>query len=231
MVGLKGTLRRRMRLRPEKNADGHHAQHEEARKHAEEKEQLENGTHTKGEAMTEQERIRKQAERDHPTMFAQGGGSSTPGATVAASDAPNTPDTAVSPATARAASGTTPLLPTQDTVETTNSRQLLAPKDTSEPDHPHHLQTAPPAPALRDPGEEDAEEEYEENAFNHPATYQDQPWIWLPHDPLGFATIFSEDLRAVGVDASDLGSTMDTRGTVEVNRSPPDEGWAGGVDR
>jgi hypothetical protein len=32
------------------------------------------------------------------------------------------------------------------------------------------VQLAAPAPALRDPEEEDAEEEYEEHAFDHPST-------------------------------------------------------------
>jgi hypothetical protein len=59
----------------------------------------------------------------------------------------------------------------------------------------------------------------------------DQPWIWIPQDALGFSAVLVEDLTAAGVDASDLGSMMDARGTVEVTRNPPDEEWSGGHDR
>jgi hypothetical protein len=90
---------------------------------------------------------------------------------------------------------------------------------------------APAAPGLRAAEEEDEEEEFEEHAFDHPSTYADQAWIWLPHDLLGFSELMAEDLRAVGVEASDLGATLDMNGTVEVSRNPPDEDWAGGHDR
>ncbi|KAF7306002.1 hypothetical protein HMN09_00754700 [Mycena chlorophos] len=76
----------------------------------------------------------------------------------------------------------------------------------------------------------DEEEETDENAFDHPSTYQAQPWIWLPKDRLGLSRMLVGDLEAVGVSASDDGAIMDQRGVVEVTRNPPDEDWIGGYN-
>lgn len=76
-------------------------------------------------------------------------------------------------------------------------------------------------------GEEDEEDD---NAFNHPSTYKDQPWIWIPKDELGLSGVLTLYLREAGVGASDVGATMDEHGIVEVRRGPPDEDWTGGHD-
>jgi len=76
---------------------------------------------------------------------------------------------------------------------------------------------------------DDYDDDLEENAFNHPSTYQDQPWIWIPqweaHPEISAQLV--EDIKAVGVEASDLGAAIDDHGTVWVRRNPPDEDWDG----
>lgn len=97
---------------------------------------------------------------------------------------------------------------------------------------------APPAPAARSASQtaddndddDDDDGDFDDNGFNHPSTYEDQPWIWVPEDELGVSKILVRDFLAVGVDASDIGATMDDKGTVEVHRNPPDEEWTGGHD-
>jgi hypothetical protein len=85
-----------------------------------------------------------------------------------------------------------------------------------------------PAPALM----VDSDEEYEDDvhAFDHPSMYVDQPWIWIPKDPLGLSTFLVQELVDAGVSASDLGAEMREDGIVEVTRNPPDEDWSGGHD-
>lgn len=83
------------------------------------------------------------------------------------------------------------------------------------------------APTVDDDSDDETDDE---NAFDHPATYVDQPWIWIPKDPLGLSGILADELKASGVDASDLGATMDYKGIVEVTRGPPDVEWTGGHD-
>ncbi|KAJ7141508.1 phosphate metabolism protein-domain-containing protein, partial [Mycena epipterygia] len=92
-----------------------------------------------------------------------------------------------------------------------------------------------PAPAGVDISDEDDSssdelEEDDEHAFDHPSTYVDQPWIWMPKDRLGLSQLLVNDLHAVGVDASDVGAFIDEKGVVEVTRNPPDEEWIGGRD-
>ncbi|KAJ7085862.1 DUF221 family protein [Mycena crocata] len=95
----------------------------------------------------------------------------------------------------------------------------------------------PPAPAGVDLSDEDDssddgdDDDDDEHAFDHPSTYVEQPWIWMPKDQLGLSQILVDDLHAVGVDASDVGAVMDAKGVVEVTRNPPDEDWSGGHDR
>jgi len=90
----------------------------------------------------------------------------------------------------------------------------------------------PAAAAAIDPAlEQEKEEQEDDNAFAHPSTYKEQPWIWLPQDRLGFSKILVKELNDAGVDASDVGSTMDEKGVVEVSRNPPDQEWLGGHDR
>ncbi len=89
----------------------------------------------------------------------------------------------------------------------------------------------PPAKRQTDgEDEEDEDKDFDVHGFDHPSTYEEQPWIWVPKDPLGISSYFVKDLRAVGVEASDEGATMDPGGTVEVQRNPPDEDWQGGHD-
>ncbi|TFK25546.1 DUF221-domain-containing protein [Coprinopsis marcescibilis] len=93
-----------------------------------------------------------------------------------------------------------------------------------------------PAPALTSPSSPDDtdndsdEDAQDDHAFDHPSTYQEQAWIWIPKDVLGLSEVIAEDLRVSGVDASDLGAYMDEHGVVEVRRNPPDEEWTGGHD-
>ena len=76
---------------------------------------------------------------------------------------------------------------------------------------------------------DDYDDDLEENAFNHPSTYQDQPWIWIPqweaHPEISAQLV--EDIKASGVEASDIGAVIDDNGTVWVKRNPPDEDWDG----
>jgi len=87
----------------------------------------------------------------------------------------------------------------------------------------------PATPAARNSDSEDEDDE-NEHAFDHPSTYVDQAWIWIPKDPLGLSEILTRDLKEAGVDASDVGANMDEKGVVEVTRNPPDEDWSGGHD-
>lgn len=94
---------------------------------------------------------------------------------------------------------------------------------------------APPAPAARsasqaDDDDDDDDRDFDDNGFNHPSTYEEQPWIWIPEDEFGVSKVLMEEFLAAGVDASDIGATMDSKGTVEVQRNPPDEEWTGGHD-
>lgn len=87
------------------------------------------------------------------------------------------------------------------------------------------------APAAPKKGEDDDEDkDFDVHGFDHPSAYAEQPWIWVPRDELGLSHYFVSDFRASGVEASDDGATMDVKGDVEVNRSPPDEDWIGGHD-
>ncbi|KAK7444110.1 phosphate metabolism protein 7 [Stygiomarasmius scandens] len=80
----------------------------------------------------------------------------------------------------------------------------------------------PPPPAPEE------EEDLDDHAFDHPSTYVEQPWIWVPKDKLGLSKVIIKELQDAGVSASDEGATMDRKGVVEVTRNPPDEEWAGG---
>ncbi|KAI0826040.1 phosphate metabolism protein-domain-containing protein [Irpex lacteus] len=88
------------------------------------------------------------------------------------------------------------------------------------------------APAAKREGEDGDEfdQDFDIHGFDHPSTYEPQPWIWIPKDELGVSEWLVKELRDGGVEASDEGSTMDRKGNVEVQRNPPDEDWAGGHD-
>ncbi|KDR75323.1 hypothetical protein GALMADRAFT_226985 [Galerina marginata CBS 339.88] len=85
------------------------------------------------------------------------------------------------------------------------------------------------APAVEDSDSSDEDDE-DDHAFDHPSTYADQAWIWIPKDTLGLSEYLSKELKDAGVYASDVGANMDERGVVEVTRNPPDEVWGGGHD-
>ncbi|KAF8160922.1 DUF221 family protein [Crassisporium funariophilum] len=86
------------------------------------------------------------------------------------------------------------------------------------------------APAVEDSDSSADEQDENDHAFDHPSTYVDQTWIWLPKDPLGLSEFLASDFQVAGVDASDIGAVMDEKGVVEVTRNPPDEEWSGGHD-
>ncbi|KAH7106891.1 DUF221 family protein [Auriculariales sp. MPI-PUGE-AT-0066] len=77
---------------------------------------------------------------------------------------------------------------------------------------------------------DDTDDELDDQAFNHPATYKKAPVIWVPKDPFGYSEVLVQDLKHSGVEASDLGSTLGRDGVVKVNRTPPDEAWEGGTN-
>lgn len=102
----------------------------------------------------------------------------------------------------------------------------------SKKDGPHiAFDPAAPAVSSTDNDSDDSDEEAaDEHAFDHPATYEAQKWVWIPKDPLGLSELLAKELRDAGVDASDVGAFMDEKGVVEVRRNPPDEDWTGGHD-
>lgn len=88
-------------------------------------------------------------------------------------------------------------------------------------------------PAHREAGgedEEDLDKDFDVHGFDHPSTYEHQPWVWLPRDSLGISSVLVREFQAAGVETSDEGAVMDEKGTVEVTRNPPDEDWEGGHD-
>lgn len=117
-------------------------------------------------------------------------------------------------------------LHSETTATSANSSSVAAPTKS------HGLDIAPPEPAPNSNGNAEDEEEYlDEHAFDHPSTYAEQPWIWIPKDTLGLSGVLLQEFKEAGVETSDNGSTMDERGTVEVSRNPPDEEWSGGHDK
>lgn len=118
---------------------------------------------------------------------------------------------------------------------TTNDskRSKKKPKSVKSKKSKESLTVADPAPAGIDlsDSEGDEEEEQDEHAFDHPSTYEEQKWIWIPKDTLGLSAELVRRLHEKGVDASDEGATMDVKGVVEVSRNPPDLQWTGGHDR
>ncbi|TNY20875.1 hypothetical protein DMC30DRAFT_396414 [Rhodotorula diobovata] len=69
------------------------------------------------------------------------------------------------------------------------------------------------------------DEHLDVNAFDHPATYQDYPTVWIPKDPAGLYRDELEGSQAAGVDVSAEGARMDEKAKVDIDRSPPDEEW------
>ncbi|KAM0787652.1 hypothetical protein ACM66B_003716 [Microbotryomycetes sp. NB124-2] len=69
------------------------------------------------------------------------------------------------------------------------------------------------------------EEHIDKNAFDHPATYEGYPTVWIPDDHHGYSQKEVEATRSAGVDASSEGARMDDKGKVDVSRAPPGEDW------
>lgn len=65
--------------------------------------------------------------------------------------------------------------------------------------------------------------------FDNPAMYKKQPVIWIANDPLGIGNYEANRINADGVEASTQFAHMDEKGKLDVDRSPPDEDWDGGV--
>ena len=123
-----------------------------------------------------------------------------------------------------------PEIKRQDTRDSTRSKASKKSKASSKKSRISFDEAAPRVSKADDTDSDDEEEEDDAHAFDHPSTYQDQPWIWIPKDVLGLSEILANDLRDGGVDASDVGAFMDEKGVVEVRRNPPDEEWTGGHD-
>ncbi|KAG8744488.1 hypothetical protein FRC10_010053 [Ceratobasidium sp. 414] len=135
-------------------------------------------------------------------------------------------------------SATAPQLPTPKLLTRSNTHESQESKR-SKRSHEGKLAVAPAAPALRSSisGDSDSEDDsdLDDFAFDHPSTYKDAPWIWIPkvmrrQDDLGISDVLVKELHAAKVEASDLGAKMDKKGVVEVIRNPPDEAWSGGLD-
>ncbi|KAF8606372.1 hypothetical protein BDV93DRAFT_437216 [Ceratobasidium sp. AG-I] len=92
--------------------------------------------------------------------------------------------------------------------------------------------TAAPAAVVKantgDESEDDSD--LDDFAFDHPNTYKDAPWIWIPEDELGISKALLKELHDARVEASDTGAKVDKKGVVEVSRNPPEEAWDGGLD-
>lgn len=65
--------------------------------------------------------------------------------------------------------------------------------------------------------------------FDHPALWKPQPIIWNAQDPTGLGQYETDYINSVGVPASTEYAHMNEKGDVDVDRSPPDEEWLGGV--
>lgn len=68
-------------------------------------------------------------------------------------------------------------------------------------------------------------ESLDDNAFDHPATYEGYDTIWIPEDKHGFSRAEVDNTRQAGVDVSSDGARMNEKGTVDVSRAPPGEDW------
>jgi len=82
---------------------------------------------------------------------------------------------------------------------------------------------APPAAAPTAKGDDsDSGDDFmfDDHGFDHPSTYAEQPWIWIPKDDLGLSEVLVAELKASRVEASNEGSSIDHKGTVDVSRKP-----------
>ena len=66
------------------------------------------------------------------------------------------------------------------------------------------------------------------NAFYHPALWKKQPVVWIADDQLGIGKFESARINEAQVESSTEFNHMDEKGTIVVERGPPDEAWYGG---
>jgi len=85
--------------------------------------------------------------------------------------------------------------------------------------HDHHHGSSTPNGTL--PGEE----HIDKHAFDHPATYEDYPTVWIPQDRRGLYEREVHDTKAAGVEVSSEGATMNEKGKCDISRAPPEEDW------
>ncbi|CAE6462438.1 unnamed protein product [Rhizoctonia solani] len=128
----------------------------------------------------------------------------------------------------------TPKLLTRTNTQGSNNSARSKKSNKSKKSDKDKLRIAPAAPAQKtsiagDSSSED-DSDLDDFAFDHPNTYKDAPWIWIPKDTLGMSTVLLKELHAAKVEASDEGAEMDEKGLVIVSRNPPDEAWGGGLD-
>lgn len=67
------------------------------------------------------------------------------------------------------------------------------------------------------PTDDEGDEEVDEHAFDHPSTYKPAPIIWVPKDSLGLSEGFLVDLKEAGIEASELGASMNEHARVKVS--------------
>jgi len=65
-------------------------------------------------------------------------------------------------------------------------------------------------------------------AFDHPALWKKQPVVWIADDPLGIGKFETKRINDLRVEASTEYAIMDAKGTLVVERGPPDEAWYDG---
>lgn len=94
---------------------------------------------------------------------------------------------------------------------------------------------AAPAQTSHNEEDENAGAEYgntsgfHDRAFDHPAMWKKQPVVWITNDPLGVGKFETERIKEAGVDASCDYTGMDEKGSLQVQRAPPDQAWYYGI--
>ncbi|SCZ95001.1 BZ3500_MvSof-1268-A1-R1_Chr11-3g03534 [Microbotryum saponariae] len=107
----------------------------------------------------------------------------------------------------------------------------------------HYLQSTTPISAGHDasvgayPPRKESKEGYEppqdknvEREYQHPATYEDAPVVWICDDTLGIGAAEATRLNELKIYASTEFAKMDAEGKVHVERGPPDQPWSEGID-
>ncbi|KAJ9102196.1 hypothetical protein QFC20_005025 [Naganishia adeliensis] len=65
-------------------------------------------------------------------------------------------------------------------------------------------------------------EDYDADAFAHPASKEPQRIIWLPEDELGLAVAEVQDNQSIGILSTTKDAVLDNKGKVEIYGPPPD---------